>query len=148
MFGQKTVELVGKGMGVFLAEGFGTFQYLAAITQLFHQVAHGQVLFDVLSGVELAAVIDGVGIFRDDTVSQRDVCRDDKITRLYHLHDAVIGLVGAGIDDLVGDMVGASKRDAFVGDDTGFKCEAFDGTQQDRFEKVWKGIPVDEESHE
>jgi len=120
------MQLIGKGVGVFLSEWLGAAGHFSTFADALHEVAHGEVLFDVFGGVECTSVVDGVGVLTDDPIRQRDVSGDDQVTGLTEGYDAVIGFVGSLIDDEVLDVLGGADRDLFVGDDVGGDCETFD----------------------
>ena len=144
---QKPVQLVGKLVGVFLAERFGAFGRLAALSDLFHQIAHGKILFDVVNAVELAPVVDGMGLFGDDAVGERNVGRDDQVPLSDHLDDAVVRLVGTLLHYDVGNMVGVAQHYALVRNHKGRQREPFYTAKHDRFEQVGKSVTVNVECH-
>ncbi len=139
---QKAVQLVGKLVGVFPAERFGPFGRLAALSDLFHQVAHGKILFDVVNAVELAPVVDGMRFFGDDAVGQRNVRRDDQVPLSEHLDDSVVRLVGTLLHYDVGNMVGIAQTYALVRNHKGRQREPFYTAKHDRFEQVGKSVTV------
>ena len=141
------MQLIGKGVGIFLAERFGASGYFSTFADAFHEVAHGEVLLDVFGSVECPSVVDGVSIFADDTVGEGDVGGDDKVAGLAEFDDAVIGFVGTLIDEKVFDVTGGADGDLLVGDDLGRDRKALDGAQDDGFEQIGKCIPVDEQGH-
>jgi len=147
MLCQKSIELIGEGMSVFLSEGLRSAGHFAAFPDAFHQVAHGEVLFDIFDAVEFPSVIDGVGVLCNDPIGQWDVGGDDQITGLAECDDTVIGFIGSLIDDDGLNVLGFADGDLLVGDDDCRDGEAFDAAQDDRFEKIGEGIPIDEEGH-
>ena len=82
-------------MGILLTEGRGPFGHLTAVPNLLHQVAYGQTLLNVVLSEKLSPMVNGVGFFGDDTVSQRDVGRNHQIIFPDHLNNAMVCFVGA-----------------------------------------------------
>ena len=138
------MQLIGKGMGIFLSERFRTSGHFPAFAYAFHEVAHGEVLFDVLRGVERSSVVDGVGVFADNPIGKGDVGGDDKVAFLAQFDDAVVGFIGALIDEKVFDVCGGADGYLLVSDHFGRDRKTFDGAQDDGFEQIGKRIPIDE----
>jgi len=134
-------------MGIFGSEGFGAFGHLSAFSDTLHEVAHGEVLFDVVHTVKLTPVVDGMGMFGNDAVSEGNVGSNDKITRFAEFDNTVVGFIRTLIDDNVLDVWGFADGDLFVGNDFCQQGESFYASEYDGFEQVGKGIAVDVECH-
>ena len=67
------MQLIGKFVGIFGSERFGSSCHLSAVPYLFHQIAHRQILLDIIHAIECTAMINRMGILADDTIGQRDI---------------------------------------------------------------------------
>ena len=139
------MKLVGKFVGVFLVERRGAFGHLPAVPDRFHEVSHGEVLFDVVYAEKLASVVDGMGVFGDDPVGQRDIGGDHQVACVHHPDDRMIRFVGSRFDDDIAYVGGVPDRDPFIRDYDGRDTESFDSTKNDGLEQVGERVAVDVE---
>ena len=65
MSGQKSIQLVGKGLPVFLVEGGWPAGIHSTSPQLVHEISHGQPLFDIFFGIKFSPRVQGVAAFTD-----------------------------------------------------------------------------------
>jgi hypothetical protein len=144
---QHTIPLIGKRLTVSRAEGRRTTRVHAALAQLIHEVAHRQVFWHVLSGVQLPSGIQRVPASGNHLGGKRDVRGHDQVTRSYVLGDGMIGRIETGrhLESLDKGRRWGSER--LIGDQRQQDPQPVGGPKQQVFDDVGTRIGINPNVH-
>jgi hypothetical protein len=144
---QEPVQRIGKGAAVILAKRRWSTRELTAISHLFHEVAHGQPLLNIIFGVKFPSGIQRMAVFLDHCRGQRDIRGDDQITEPHPFGDVVVSRVDTTRHLDGSDRARGRDSQGLIGDQIKPTGHSFRGAKQNLFDDVRAGIGIDPDLH-
>ncbi|OGB20426.1 MAG: hypothetical protein A3I66_18365 [Burkholderiales bacterium RIFCSPLOWO2_02_FULL_57_36] len=144
---QMPIKLVCKRLPVALIERGGTTGFNAASTQLLHEIAHAQMLPDIVVGVELPSRVKSVSTLGNDIRRQWDIGGNHQIAWLGEEHYFSIGHIKAGRHLNCTNESGRWRAQQFIGNQSHRYLHPVGDTEQDFLDHGRTCISIDQNLH-
>jgi hypothetical protein len=147
LFGQKTIQLVGKGLTIPLTERRWSTCVHATTSQLIHKITYSKALSNIGLCIELSPWVERMSTFPDNLSSKRDISGNDQIAVLQFIHYHAIHDIETGRYSDRPDITRRRDLQRAIGDESQGYMQPPSGTKENILYNPWARIGVDPYLH-